>query len=58
MTAPLATSNRKPDQHSTAQETGAAWKSLNRLAANPWALSCTSFMLTAVLIRADCLSVF
>jgi hypothetical protein len=31
---------------------------LNRLAASPWALSCISFVLTAVLIRSNVLTVF
>jgi hypothetical protein len=58
MTAHVAASNRKRDRYSTAREGVPAWKSLNRLAANPWVLSCTSFILTAVLIRSDCLSLF
>jgi hypothetical protein len=33
-------------------------KVLNRLAASPWALSCTSFLLTALLIRSNGLGVF
>ena len=31
---------------------------LKKLAASPWVLSCTSFMLTALLIRTDALTVF
>jgi len=33
-------------------------KLLNKFAANPWVLSCTSFMLTALLIRSNSLGVF
>jgi hypothetical protein len=33
-------------------------KLLNRLAASPWALSCTSFVLTALLIRSNGLNFF
>jgi hypothetical protein len=33
-------------------------KFLGRLAASPWALACTSFVVTALLIRADGLTVF
>lgn len=32
-------------------------KLFNRLAASPWALSCTSFVLTALLIRSNALIV-
>lgn len=31
---------------------------LNRLAGSPWALSCTSFVLTALLIRSNSISLF
>jgi hypothetical protein len=33
-------------------------KPLNRLAASPWALSCISFALTAVMIRSNVLTMF
>lgn len=33
-------------------------KVVNRLAGSPWALSCTSFVLTALLIQSNGLSVF
>ena len=33
-------------------------KLLNRLAASPWALSCGTFMLTAVVIRSNSFSFF
>jgi hypothetical protein len=33
-------------------------KLLNKLAASPWAISCTSFVLTALLIRSNGLDVF
>ena len=33
-------------------------KALNRLAASPWSLSCTSFVLTAMLIQSNGLRVF
>jgi hypothetical protein len=32
-------------------------KRLKKFASNPWVLSCTSFMLTALLIRLDTLNV-
>jgi hypothetical protein len=31
---------------------------LNKFAANPWALSCTSFVLTALLINSNSLTFF
>jgi hypothetical protein len=33
-------------------------KALNRLAASPWTLSCTSFLLTALLIQSNAVRVF
>lgn len=58
MTAPVAAPNRKPERYSTAHKGIAMSKSLNRLAANPWALSCASFLLTAILIRSDWINLF
>jgi hypothetical protein len=54
----VAALGRKPDQHPLCNERMTLSKLLNRLAASPWALSCTSFVVTALLIRSNGLSVF
>ena len=43
--------NHKPDQHQPRDKGIELMKLLNRVAAHPWALSFTSFTLTALLIR-------
>jgi hypothetical protein len=50
--------DRNLDQHRLGYERITLSKRLNRLAASPWALSCTSFVVTALLIRSNGLSVF
>jgi hypothetical protein len=45
--------NQKPDQHAPRDIAIGRLSLLNRIAAHPWALSFTSFMLTALLIRWD-----
>jgi hypothetical protein len=57
MTAPAAFSSPKPHQRPTAHRVSLS-KSLNSLAANPWALSFTSFLLTALLIRSTSFNLF
>ena len=49
---------RKPDQRRFGFGRMSLSKLLSRLAASPWALSCTSFVVTALLIRSNGLSVF
>lgn len=54
----VAALGRKPDQHLLGCERMTLSKLLNRLATSPWALSCTSFVVTALLIRSNAISVF
>ena len=56
MTRGVDALSRKPGQHPLRNERMTISKLLNRLAASPWALSCTSFVVTALLIRTNGLS--
>jgi hypothetical protein len=47
-----------PSQDPLRDEKRARLTRLNRLAASPWALSCFSFVLTAVLNRSNFLTLF
>jgi hypothetical protein len=49
--AVVAPMNPSPDQHQLHDKAIGLMKILNRVAAHPWALSFTSFTLTALLIR-------
>jgi len=57
MSRRVATLSRKAGQHPL-REGPTVSKLLNRLAASPWTLSCTSFVLTALLIQSKGVSVF
>jgi hypothetical protein len=58
MTRRVAASSGKPDRHPTWHQGMAFSKLLNRFAANPWALSFSSFVVTALLIQSKDLRVF
>jgi hypothetical protein len=49
---------RNPDQHRIGDHRTRTSKLLNRIAANPWILSCGSFVLTALVVRSNDLSPF
>jgi hypothetical protein len=51
--APVTSLNHKQDQHQSRYTRIGRLQLLNRVAAHPWALSFTSFTLTALLIRWD-----
>lgn len=55
MTSLLSASNRDHRRPSSANR-GAIPERLSKLTVNPWALSCSRFLLTALLIRSDCLN--
>jgi hypothetical protein len=57
MTRPAAALNREPDRQPRRQERRSTSKLLNSLAARPWVLFCTSYMLTALLIRSNGLAI-
>jgi len=46
------------ERHPTRHEKMTISKLLNRLAASPWALACTGFVLTALLLGSNTLSAF
>jgi hypothetical protein len=56
VTRPAAAPNRRRDRQPRRHETKS--KLLNSLAASPWSLFCTSFALTALLIRTNGSSLF
>jgi hypothetical protein len=58
MTRRVVVSSREPDEHPTCHERVTISKLLNGLAANPWALACAGFVLTALLIQSNTLSAF
>jgi hypothetical protein len=49
--AAMTTVNHKPDQHQPHYKAIGLMKLLNSVAAHPWAISFTSFTLTAILIQ-------
>ncbi len=51
--APVTSLNHKQDQHQSRYTRIGRLQLLDRVAAHPWALSFTSFTLTALLIRWD-----
>jgi hypothetical protein len=58
MTRRATASSGRVDQHLIRQERMTASKLLNRLAASPWAISCASFVATALFIQSNSLKVF
>jgi hypothetical protein len=58
MTSLFAVSKRKRDHGSAVVRELKFAERLKRIAASPWAVSCSSFLVTALLIRSDRLTFF
>lgn len=58
MTRRFAATSRKAGERPISYQRKALALLLNRFVASPWAVSCTSFVVTALLIRSNALSVF
>ena len=57
MSGPVTAVKRTRNQYSVRHDTRSVANVLSRLAGSAWALSCTSFLLTALLIRSNGLPV-
>ena len=58
MTSLFAVSKRNRDHRSAVVRALTFTERLKRIAASPWAVSCSSFLVTALLIRSDGLTFF
>jgi len=58
MTSHFAASNRNRDRDPSAESEITVRERLKRIVASPWAVSCTSFLVTALFIRSDGLTFF